>query len=261
MTKVRGHKKVEFILDTDWIFQGILDAEQKQYILLNYFQKLNKHLENMEVYPMFIELSLHLGNIQTLITQNKILYTDKKFLTNDDELVLSDLLVKDIPKLSEDEIVEYHQILKNSQPQLYDYFGFAKSIWSIVYDSVDVIIKKNKNNIKSKSGFFYYKTNDVLYVWKYTTKKIYKTKGQTKTITKLIYSGTDNNLTITEILSNFSKNYQKDNESGYPVFEVQCKDIFPVEETLLPISKRKIMAFINQQGNIKKILNKSSDGI
>ena len=62
----RGHKKVEFIMDTDWIFQGILDAEQKQYVLLDYFQKLNKHLENMEVYPMFIELSLHLVNIQAL---------------------------------------------------------------------------------------------------------------------------------------------------------------------------------------------------
>ena len=116
-------------MDTDWLFQGILDAEQKQYVLLDYFQKLNKHLERMEVYPMFIELSLHLGNIQTLINQNKILYTEKKFLTNDDELLISDLKVKDIPVLTEEEVVEYHQILKNSQPQLHDYFQFAKSVW------------------------------------------------------------------------------------------------------------------------------------
>ena len=49
MEKKRRHKKVEFIMDTDWLFQGILDAEQKQYVLLNYFQKLNKHLERMEL--------------------------------------------------------------------------------------------------------------------------------------------------------------------------------------------------------------------
>ena len=59
-------------METDWLFDGILDAEQKQYVLLDYFQKMNKHLERMEVYPMFIELSLHLGNIQTLLTQNKM---------------------------------------------------------------------------------------------------------------------------------------------------------------------------------------------
>lgn len=249
----KGHKKVDFIMNTDWIFQGILDAEQKQYILLDYFQKLNKHLENMEVYPMFIELSLHLGNIQTLLSQNKILYTQKNFLTNDDELLISDLKTKDIPTLSEEEIVEYHQILHNSQPQLFDYFGIAKSIWTIVFDSIDVIIKRNKNNLKSKNGFFYFKTGDNVYVWKYTIKRVYKTKGQTKTTTKLIYFGPHTDLTITEILSKFSKNYDIDNENEYPVFEILSKDIFPIEETLLPISKRKILSFINQQNTTKKI--------
>lgn len=243
-------------MDTDWLFQGIVDSEQKRYVLLDYFQKLNNHLEKMEVYPMFIELSLHLGNIQTLINQNKILYTDKKFLTNDDELLISDLKVKDIPVLSEEEIVEYHQILKDSQPQLHDYFGFAKSIWSIVYESVDIILKKNKNNTQSKNGFFYYKNNDGLYVWKYSIKRVYKTKGQTKTVTKLVYFGEEDNLTIQEIISKFSKTYEKDNEKSYPIFEIQCKDIFPIEETLLPISKRKIMSFINQQNKVKLIETK-----
>lgn len=241
-------------MNTDWIFQGILDVEQKQYILLDYFQKLNKHLENMELYPMFIELSLHLGNIQTLINQNKILYTQKKFLTNDDELLISDLKIKDIPNLSDGEIFEYKQILTNSQPQLYDYFGIAKSIWTIVYDSIDIIIKKNGGNLKSKSGFFYFKTGDNVYVWKYTIKRVYKTKGQTKTTTKLIYFGSHTDLTITDILSNFSKTYFSGNENEYPQFEVVCKDLFPIEETLLPISKRKIMSIINQNNKFKKSL-------
>lgn len=70
--------KIKF-MDTDWLFNGIIDSEQKQYILLDYFQKLNKDLEQMKVYPMFTELSLHLGNIQTLINQDKILYSEKSY--------------------------------------------------------------------------------------------------------------------------------------------------------------------------------------
>jgi hypothetical protein len=146
--EMKQKNKNRFIMDTDWLFDGILDAEQKQYVLLDYFQKMNKHLERMEVYPMFIELSLHLGNIQTLLTQNKILYVDKKLTSNDDELVLSDLKVKDIPVLDDEEVIEYHKILKNSQPQLHDYFNFAKSIWSIVYDSIEVVVKKTKTIYK-----------------------------------------------------------------------------------------------------------------
>jgi hypothetical protein len=215
---------------------------------------MNKHLERMEVYPMFIELSLQLGNIQTLLTQNKILYVDKKLSSNDDELVLSDLKVKDIPVLDDEEVIEYQKILKNSQPQLHDYFNFAKSIWSIVFDSIDIVVKKNKNNLNNKSGFFSYKTPENLYIWMYTTRKIYKTKGQTKTSLKLIFKGQQDSLTIPEIISTFSKTYEKNNEMNYPIFEVFCNDVFPLEETLIPIFKRKILAYISQSGKQNKRL-------
>jgi hypothetical protein len=254
MEKKQKNKKTSFIMNTDWLFDGVLDAEQKQYVLLDYFQKMNKHLERMEVYPMFIELSLHLGNMQTLLTQNKILYIDRKLSSKDDELIFSDLKVKDIPVLADEEIVEYHKILKNSQPQLYDYFNFAKSIWSIVYDSIDVVMKKNKSNLSNKSGFFYYKLPDKLYIWQYTNRKIYKTKNQTKTSLKLIYEGVQDDLTISQIISKFSKTYEKNNEESHPLFEVFCSDIFPLEETLVPIFKRKILAYISQSGKQNKRL-------
>jgi hypothetical protein len=254
MEKKQKNKKTSFIMNTDWLFDGVLDAEQKQYVLLDYFQKMNKHLEKMEVYPMFIELSLHLGNMQTLLTQNKILYIDRKLSSKDDELIFSDLKVKDIPVLADEEIVEYHKILKNSQPQLYDYFNFAKSIWSIVYDSIDVVMKKNKSNLSNKSGFFYYKLPDKLYIWQYTNRKIYKTKNQTKTSLKLIYEGVQDDLTISQIISKFSKTYEKNNEESHPLFEVFCSDIFPLEETLVPIFKRKILAYISQSGKQNKRL-------
>jgi hypothetical protein len=251
MDKLRN-KKVSFIMNTDWIFDGVLDSEQKQYVLLDYFQKMNKYLEDMKIYPMFIELSLHLGNIQTLLTQNKILYVDRQFTSNDDELILSDLKLKDIPVLADEEVEEYHKILKTAQPQLHDYFNFAKSIWSVAYDSVEVTLKKNKNNLKSKSGFFYYKPKDKLYIWRYVTKKVYKVKNQTRTSLTLVYEGLQNDLTIQDNISKFSKTYDKNNEESYPVFEVSSDDIFPLQETLIPMFKRKVVAYIKQGTSIKK---------
>jgi hypothetical protein len=110
-------------------------------------------------------------------------------------------------------------------------------------------VKKNKNNLQNKSGFFYYKQPEEIFIWQYTTRKVYKTKGQTKTSIKLIFKGQPDGLTIPEIISTFSKTYEKNNESVHPVFEVFCNDVFPLEQTLIPIFKRKILSYINQ--NVK----------
>jgi hypothetical protein len=238
--------KVKFVMDTDWLFDGIIDSEQKQYVLLGYFQKLNKNLEDMKLYPMFTELSLHLGNIQTLLNQNQILYTEKVLSSYDDELIISDLKVKNIPIMADDEYVEYQKILKYSHPKLQDYFGITKSIWSMAYDSIDVRIKKNRVNLESKTGFFYYKTKEELYVWRYSAKKGTKIEDQTKTILKLIYQGSDENLTINNIILNFLSTKEKVKTHKFPVFEVLCDEIFPLEETLVPIFKRKILSYILQ---------------
>ena len=131
--------KMKFLMDTDWLFQGILDAEQKEYVLLSYFQKLNQKLEEMKVYPMFTELSLHLGNIQTLLTQKQLLYTDKKFSSTDEEITFKDLKTKDIPPLTEQEYFEFQKILHYSQPKIMDYFQIAKALWTLAYDSIEQV--------------------------------------------------------------------------------------------------------------------------
>lgn len=237
-------------MDTDWLFEGIIDSEQKQYVLLNYFQKLNRNLEEMKVYPMFTELSLHLGNIQTLMNQNKILYTEKSLSSFDDELIISDLRMKDIPVMADDEYLEYQKILKYSHPKLQDYFGITKSIWAVVYDSIQVNVKRNKTNLESNVGFFYYKTKETLYVWRYNKRKIPKTENQAKTFLKLIYEGDGENLTVNDIILKFLSTKEEVKSHKLPVFEVTCNEVFPLEETLVPIFKRKIMAYIAQ--SIKK---------
>ena len=75
----RRKQKIEFLMPTDWMFEKPIDKEHKEYKLLSYFQKMGEKLDKLELYPGFIELSLHLMNVQTLIREKKIIYTDKKF--------------------------------------------------------------------------------------------------------------------------------------------------------------------------------------
>jgi hypothetical protein len=202
---------------------------------------------------MFIELSIHLGNIQTLITQNKMLLSKKKFLTYDDELVLSDLVLVDPPKLNENEIEEFKKVLSNTQPKLFDYFNIVKAIWTLVFDSITIQVKRNINNLKSKSGFFYHKKDNEIFIWRYDIKKVKNSPNQSKTSVKLIYKGDGEDLTVIQLLSKFSITYKEKGEKKFPIFEMTSTQSFSMDETLVPITKRKIMSLIYQSIRIENL--------
>jgi len=246
-------QKIKFAMDPEWIITGSIDAEQKEYKLMAYFQKMNVFLEEIKLYPMFIEVSVHLGNIQTIINQNRILKTKKKFLSHDDELVVTDLVVHDLPVMSDEEQVEFKKILKNVQPKLFDYFNMVKAIWTLVYDSLTVNIKRNRNNLKSKSGFFYYRDEGMTYVWRYDIRRVRNSFNLTKTHVKMMYNGDGEDLTITQLISKFSKTYKTKKEKSFPVFEILSTQKFPIAETLVPIAKRKIVSLINQSAKIERL--------
>lgn len=249
MARRKKNKGIEFIMETDWLFEKPIDQEHKEYKLLSYFQKMGEKLDNMELYPGFIELSLHLASIQTLIKEKKLIYTDKKFDTIDDELLVKDLKIKNIPEMTQEENLEFINILKFSAPRLLEYFNVAKSVWTVVFDTIDVKIKKNKKNLATKKGYFYYNENKTsnLYVWEYNITAAARGSVEQKTHVNLIYSEPKGNLTMPKIINTFSQWSKEDIRTTLPVFEMKCNDIFPIHETLLPLFKRKLISYMNQE--------------
>jgi len=246
-------KKIEFLLNTDWMFEKPIDQEYKEYKLLSYFQKMGEKLDNLELYPGFIELSLHLMNVQALMRDHKILYTDKKLNNIDDEIMVKDLKFKDIPTMTKEETEEFQKILKYSAPRILEYFNIAKSVWTIVYDSLDMKIKRNKKNITNSKGFFYFIDKDKkYYVWEYAIKKETKYNPQEMTNIKLIYEDQLNDLTLPKIINNFSTLNSEDKKTT-PVFHMISSGEFPIKETLLPMFKRRIAGFILQTKKFENI--------
>jgi len=239
-------------MNTDWMFEKPIDKEHKEYKLLSYFQKMGEKLDNLELYPSFIELSLHLANVQTLIKDRKIVYTNKRFLSVDDELLVKDLKIKDIPEMNESETEEFIEILKYTAPKMLEYFNIAKSVWTIVFDNVEIKPKRNKKNTISTSGYFYFidKKTSKKYVWRYDIKQASKKSPEKKTITNLIFSETTD-LTISKIIDNFSE-VDKSIDVKLPVFEMTSNGEFPIEETLLPLFKRKLITYVGQNEIINK---------
>jgi hypothetical protein len=166
---------------------------------------------------------------------------------------MSDLEMGEVPNMSEEETEEFKKIIKNVQPKMFDYFNIVKTIWTLVYDSLTINIKRNRNNLKLKSGFFYYKDDTKIYIWRYDIKKVKNSFNQTKTKVKLVYEGGEDDLTIVQLISKFSPTYKVNKEKNLPIFEILSTQKFPIDETIMPVAKRKIVSLINQSAKIERL--------
>ena len=248
-------KKISFKLNPEWMLKEPVDFEFNKYTLLDYLQKCEQRFNNLEIYPDFVELSLHLANLQSLVKENTLLLTDKKFESCDDEILLKELVAKKPRDLSKTELEELDKTLKFSGPKLFDSFNIAKSIWNLAFDNLDVILKKNKDAPDLGKGyiFFYRKFDEQIYVWEYEIKKIKGDILNHKTVVKEIYKGGPTDITLLNIIESFSTWKDDENCKNFPIFEAKCSHNFPMEQTLIPILKRKVTAFIYQIINTEKI--------
>jgi hypothetical protein len=254
MEKNISESKVNFIMDTDWLFQEPIDFEHKKYILLGYFKKIDDILNQNKIYPTFIELSLHLASLQTILKENVILYTDKKFQSFDDEVLLKELSAKIPPNLKEDEIDEVNRIIRFSASKFFEYFSIFKSYWEVIYETISITLKRNKKYLRSSSGYmtYYNKKNDVVFVWEYNINRLSDKVDDHNSVLKLIYEGGKKELTLNQIIDNFST-FDDKNKKISPVFEMKAPEEYPLNETLVPLFKRKIMTYIFQSIRIEDL--------
>jgi hypothetical protein len=176
-----------------------------------------------------------------------ILFTDKDFKSIDDEVLLKELLVKHCPELTDEELKEMDKIIKFSATKFFEYFSILKSYWSLAYDTISLSIKRNKKYLKSNSGYmtYYHKQDNRICVWEYFIDSEDKMIGENITNVNLIYEGNKKELTLNQIISNFSQFSEKQKKYS-PVFELKSTDEYPLNETLLPLFKRKILSYIFQ---------------
>ena len=151
------NKKTNFKMDTDWIFTEPIDLEHKQYMLLDFLKYCDKKIDKFELYPMYTELSVHLANLQSISSDFKMIYFERKLENVDDEVLLSDLKFRPIQITNEEDLIEYDKILKYSGQKILDYFNIVKALWTLIYDTVSIKIIKNDRNISELTGYFFMK--------------------------------------------------------------------------------------------------------
>ncbi len=243
-------------METNWIFQEPIDFEHKKYVLLDYIQKVDIQIKNLKLYPNFQQIALHLANISLILEKKQYLNINRNIKAKDDEILISDLTSNDLPPLIENEEIEIYNICKYSYDILKEFFNKLKALWEIVNDSVLIEPLQNLKKINSKEGIFFIKHNKNTYVYEFVIKKIKKGFVDTKCVIKkicIIDSDFDLKNNFINVKNPLIKNINNfEYRKNLLLFKVTHTEQFPFKETLLPITKRKIMNYMVQSKIIKQ---------
>lgn len=247
-------------LNFNWFKQDPIDLEHKQYILLDYLKKVKGEFDHYKLYPSFQEISLHLANTTKILEDQKFIFLKNKDKEIDDEILISDLGRRKI-NVNEDEMQEINKIAKFSKDKLTQYFLLGKSLWTVLYDSVDVIVTSNEENIKdfkTSRGFFEFNYRDEYYVYEFLLKRIDEKKPENKCHLFKLHQGEKvemKDIILTHSTITPSINASREEQVlFYPTFKVNfASDEFPLEGSLLSLTRRKIMNYIFQTVSMRDL--------
>jgi hypothetical protein len=205
---------------------------------LNYIKSSEGRLNDLKIYPDLHDITLNLINIASIGKDNKIVSLTRQLNEYDDEIELGDFRYDEVPELMVKDKSEVSRTINFTYPKLLDLFNFAKSIWTLAFENIDVKLKKNKSSASS-TGYFYYfdKSNKLLYIYSFEV-LLNDGKYSTSSSFNEIYFGEYDKISMIKV---FDKLKEKGYDTTKQVYEITSTQDFPVRETILPIAKRKII--------------------
>jgi len=152
----------------------------------------------------------------------------------------------EIPKMSLEEYSEYRTIVSYGEEKFKDYFMMAKTIWTIIYESIWVSLLENDENLNRGVGYVFFDYDGMNYLYRYELKPLDRNPKEKRVfLTELAVS--KGSIDIPNLIS--QDKFEEENPD-HPIFILKIKrksaDKIPFEDTVLPMIKRKINSFINQ---------------
>lgn len=228
-------------LSLNWITDGTIDFEYKKYILLAYLKKVKHRFTSNKLYPELGELVMHFNNLKRLQEHKTLLFENFPKRLNKVELHKLKLTYKQI--IDDDELMRtINEIIEFSIPQLEKQIDTGKHLYDFVedqisYEPIGVL------PIYQKEGYILLnedKEKEVR-IYNYQVSLISHTNESFQAMYTRYVGNKEKSLvnTYNNIKLSLIKRFK--NLTNPATFLFVSKYNFPIEETLLPIIKRKIL--------------------
>lgn len=232
-------------LPKNWITEGLIDFEYKKYQLLAYLQETNKHFNAMKLYPVLSELIDHYRDLEELKSGRTEL--TKLFPKTLDSIDFQKGELNYLSKVSEDGVMkELTMITEFALPKLVSQIDEGRTIYDYVEDQLEfepvgivpiynqegyILMSRDK---KKDIHAFRYKSSLLHFAGE-------KFRGISMWLVGVFQRSIVN--TLERIKMDLIREIK---ELPNPAtWRIHSQQEFPIEETLIPISKRLLLKSVS----------------
>ncbi|MEL6256798.1 MAG: hypothetical protein AAFR87_32665 [Bacteroidota bacterium] len=231
-------------LSTDWFMEGTLDFEYKKYVLLAYLQQVSREFAEYRLYPSFGELIFHRRNLASFQEEKRKL--SEKFPGKISEEELKKLKLQIEPSIRDHpNMQEIEHIVSYSIPEIEGRLREGKEIYELIDEELKIepigIIPLYK-----KEGYIFLQIQPERSVRAFEYQIVFFENVEAN------YHGISMNpLTTFELsLGNTYEHMKRElikvhqkfpNPATYLLYTEKA---FPEKEALLPVAKRKMLAYL-----------------
>ena len=232
-------------LNNNWLTEGLIDFEYKKYVLLAYLRNIRQNFSVNKLYPFLADL---IGHYQSLIylRENKNAFRNKfPKIVKSFDLEQAKIEYEDLIK--DDKImVELNEIIDFAISSISNTVDTGREIFDFVEHNVE-IVPIGITSIYQKEGYIMVDQSKdrELYVFRYLISDFKRSNEKYQGIHTTFVERFEKRISTTyeQVKLKLLRKYKE--LSNPATFLVNSKYLFPLHETLLPISKRLLIRYIN----------------
>jgi len=233
-------------LSETWFAEGRIDFELKKYTLLAYLQEVNKYFDENKLYPQLADIIFHYNNILAFRENKK--YLQEHFPKKLTGMQMEKLQLIYEQMLGDDELMqELENIIHYSASRIKKTISNGTEIYEFVENKIS-ISPIGLIPLDTKEGYFFLSAGNVksTRVYHYRLSIFEKHDERYRSIkTRFIDNWVRSfSNTYEHIKSELIRNLR--DLPNPAVYSIETDLNFPVEETLLPVAKRRLARYISE---------------
>ena len=234
-------------LSETWFAEGRIDFELKKYTLLAYLQEVNSHFNENKLYPQLADIIFHYNNI-VAFRQNKK-YLQEHFPKKMTGIQMEKLQLLYEQMIGDDELMqELEDIIQYSAGKMKNAIQSGTGIYEFVEDKIE-ITPVGLISLDTQEGYFFLSSGNEKStgVYHYRLSIFEKHDEKYRSIRTLFIDNWKRSISSTyEHIKSELITRWKDLPNP-AVYSIETTLRFPVDETILPIAKRRLVKFITAQ--------------
>jgi hypothetical protein len=231
-------------LNKNWITEGLIDLEYKQYILSAYLKTVKENFNELKLYPFLSDLLFHYQNLLSLKENKQLIHENFPKQISRADFEKLQIVYKQM--VDDDKIMaEVEDILSFSIPKLKEHLLEGRDIYEEIEDKMSITPVGISPLYPDEGYLFFYMDQRETRVFEYQVTIFENAEEKFRGVhTNFIESFTKGlGITFESIKMELVRKYKK--LPNPATFLINSKISAPFHESLLPIAKRLLVKHIH----------------